>query len=1349
MEDMERYHIGLDIGTSSVGWAVIGDDFKIKRKKGKNLIGVRLFKEGDTAAERRGFRTQRRRLNRRKWRLKLLEEIFDPYMAEVDEYFFARLKESNLSPKDSNKKYLGSLLFPDVSDSNFYDKYPTIYHLRRDLMEKDKKFDLREIYLAIHHIVKYRGNFLEKVPAKNYKNSGASIGFLLEEVNSLYKDIIGDESVAILNSGKFEDVEKIILDEETRNLDKQKSVGKLLVEDKKKKNIVTAFSKAILGYKFNIEDLLLIKDSTLIESDKNKKITFNDENIDDIFNELSHSLDDNQMDLLTKTREIYFKFKLNMIVPTGYTLSESMIEKYEMHKAHLKMYKKFINTLNAKDRKILKNAYSDYINNEKAKAANAQENFYKTVKKTIKDNNSDTAKKIIGLIDEGNFMPKQRTGENSVIPHQIHQIELDRIIENQAKYYPWLAEENPVEKNRKFAKYKLDELVTFRVPYYVGPLVDKTESNKNEKETKFAWMVRKAKGTITPWNFENLVDRTESANRFIKRMTSKDTYIIGEDVLPASSLLYEKYKVLNELNNIKVNEKKLDIEQKQDIYLNLFTTAKNVTKKSLATYLNCSTDSISGLSDGEKFNSSLSSYIDLKAILGNIVDDCNKNENLEKIIEYSTVFEDGNIYKEKLSEISWLTDEQIEKLSNIHFKGWGRLSKKLLTQITNENGERIIDALWNTSNNFMQIINDESIQAKLAEINSEYTDTDKYDLEDILDKVYTSPQNKKAIRQVMKVVEDIEKAMKCEPTSIAIEFTREKRKSKLTNTRYKKISETYEEITDELISEYELGKLQSELDSKANNMRDRYYLYFMQLGRDMYTGEKINIDELHQKYDIDHILPQSFIKDDSLNNRVLTSKGVNIKEKSDKTAADLYAAKMGDFWRKLRKQGLMTEQKYKNLLTRTDSINKYTKQSFIKRQLVETSQVVKLAANILQDKYSNTKIIEVRARLNSDLRKEYELIKNREVNDYHHAIDGYLTTFVGQYLYKVYPKLRSYFVYDDFKKLDSNYLKHMDKFNFIWKLEDKKAEDVYDNVNNEFILNVPKMKDYIQKIYNYKYMLVSKEVTTESSAFYKETKYKAGGMNLIPIKQNKPINIYGGYKEKRNSYMMLVKIKKKKETIYKIVGIPRLLSDELDRLNTMSEKQLLLETIARTSLSKTEQNFKIILDKVYYGQLVIDGNQKYTLGSVIYKHNAMQLHLSKQSLDTLAVGKNKSREVSDEELMAVYKEILLVVNKYFELYDISKFRQKLNNGLEIFKELPIYNIYENNKIKKIGKFEVLNRILIGLHANAARADLSVLGFKDLGKLQVNGGIKLSPDAKLIYQSPTGIFSRAVRVKDLG
>ena len=293
------------------------------------------------------------------------------------------------------------------------------------------------------------------------------------------------------------------------------------------------------------------------------------------------------------------------------------------------------------------------------------------------------------------------------------------------------------------------------------------------------------------------------------------------------------------------------------------------------------------------------------------------------------------------------------------------------------------------------------------------------------------------------------------------------------------------------------------------------------------------------------------------------------------------------------------------------------------------------------------------------------------------------------------------------------------------------------------------MKAYIQKINDYKYMLVSKEVTTKNGAFYDQTKYNAKTVNLIPIKKDKPTNIYGGYKGKISGYMMLVKIQKKKGVIYKFVGVPRLWTDELDRLNDTDEKKTLLKKIAKASLSKAEQNFEVILDKVYYGQLIIDGGQKYTLGSSEYKYNAMQLHLSERALKILAKEKDKEAKVTDKELVDVYEEILSVVNKYFELYDINKFRQRLNEGLEMFKKLPIHNVYEGNKLKQVGKFEVLNRILIGLHANAMITDLKVLGIKTkLGQMQVIGGIKLSPEAKLIYQSPTGIFSRVVRVKDL-
>lgn len=45
-QGLRRYHLGLDIGTNSIGWTAIDDHFSLLRVKGKNAIGVRTFKEG-------------------------------------------------------------------------------------------------------------------------------------------------------------------------------------------------------------------------------------------------------------------------------------------------------------------------------------------------------------------------------------------------------------------------------------------------------------------------------------------------------------------------------------------------------------------------------------------------------------------------------------------------------------------------------------------------------------------------------------------------------------------------------------------------------------------------------------------------------------------------------------------------------------------------------------------------------------------------------------------------------------------------------------------------------------------------------------------------------------------------------------------------------------------------------------------------------------------------------------------------------------------------------------------------------------------------------------------------------
>lgn len=1373
------YHVGLDIGATSVGYAVIDDQYDPVKIKGKKAIGVRLFEEGKTAADRRSFRTTRRRLNRRKWRLKLLEEFFDPYITAIDSTFFARLRESNLSSEDDNKTFEGSLLFPDKTDHEFYQNYPTIYHLRHALMTEDRKFDIREIFLAIHHIVKYRGNFLNSTPVSRFDTNKINFAQDLDKLNELYKNEYPSAPFEI-NLDNTAEIAQILLNHDIKKLDKQKQVAKLIVAksqddkdlDKINKKIATQISKAILGYSASLNDILKVE----TEDSSKWKIDFNSADVDEKLTGLIPELDENQQSILNIILALYSKLTLNGIVPSGMSLSESMIAKYDEHSKHLKLLKEYVKTIDTKARKEIADAYSLYVGNAKKGSKGIdQEEFYKRVKKHL--DNSDLAIKIKDLIDNSQFMPKQRTNQNGVIPYQLHQKELDQIIEKQAKYYPWLAERNPVKEHYD-AKYKLDELVAFRVPYYVGPLIDPKEvpDNKQGKDNaSFAWMVRKEVGQITPWNFDEKVDKVESANNFIKRMTTKDTYLIGEDVLPAHSLIYERFKLLNELNIIRVNGYKLAVNVKQDIYNNLFKKQKSVTKRVLTKYLQTNlklpeVPQITGLSDPTKVTSQLDTYIDLQKILGKeIVDNIDKQDDLEKIIEWSTVFEDKKIYRTKLQEINWLTEKQKDELASHRYQGWGRLSKKLLTSLTDKNGKSIIDLMWETPRTFMEVQSRPEFAEQIKNANQDKLTQDSY--EDVLADAYTSPQNKKAIRQVIKVVDDIVNAAGKAPKFISLEFARSDEQSKRSQSRLSRVQETYKTTAKELVDG---SNLSDELQNCAN-LSDRYYLYFTQLGRDVYTGKPINIDEISTMYDIDHILPQSFLKDDSLDNRVLVRRQEN-NAKSD-TVPALKFAKMKPFWDKLRKHELISKKKYNNLITNPNSIDKYKAIGFVNRQLVETRQVIKLAANILASRYPQTKIIEVKASLTHQMRDSFDLIKNRDVNDYHHAFDGYLSAFVGQYLYNRYPKLQPYFVYGQFKKFDKQSTKiemKLNHFNFLYDLEPdekltkKKPDKIVNKNTGEIIASRKDLTEKLNRVYSYKFMLVSQQVFTRRGAMYDQTIYSAkSNKKLIPLKKGKRTDIYGGYSGNKDAYMAIVKLPGKKEDKYQVVGIPVRAVAKLKQAEQVGREEYLAElkkviapnfTKVKTNRktgekTKTQHNFEVIVPKVMYRQLIVDGEQKLTLGSSTYQYNARQLVISRKSVETMSLQFIKDKKIDDEEkntrLVEAYDDILDKVNQYFSLYDKNKFRQKLNDGRGIFLNLPINSEFKNSKKVKVGKLEVLQNILIGLHANAAMGTLKVLGLSTpFGQLQVPRGIQVSPNAYLVYQSPTGLFERKVQLKNI-
>lgn len=75
-ETLKKLRLGLDIGTNSVGYALLDENNKLIKKNGHTFWGVRMFDEAETAKDRGSYRKSRRRLLRRKERMEILRSFF-------------------------------------------------------------------------------------------------------------------------------------------------------------------------------------------------------------------------------------------------------------------------------------------------------------------------------------------------------------------------------------------------------------------------------------------------------------------------------------------------------------------------------------------------------------------------------------------------------------------------------------------------------------------------------------------------------------------------------------------------------------------------------------------------------------------------------------------------------------------------------------------------------------------------------------------------------------------------------------------------------------------------------------------------------------------------------------------------------------------------------------------------------------------------------------------------------------------------------------------------------------------------------------------------------------------------
>lgn len=1352
---MEKYYLGLDIGTNSVGWAVTDPSYRLERFHKKDMWGIRLFEQADTAADRRVKRTNRRRLQRRHQRIQLLQELFAEEMAKVDDTFFLRLNESKLHLEDKSVQEKYPLFIEKgYTDIDFYQEYPTIYHLRKDLMESDQPHDIRLVYLAIHHLLKYRGHFL----IDGSLNSAKSFSTVFEQMMRSVQDGLNIDFTV----SHPERVEEILRNRTMARSSKSKLLEKEFVIDpgeddpKSLKTVVKQICTFIAG---NKGDLKKVFSEDLDELEKTG-FKFSDPGFDEeILPDLENKIPD-LLNVVQAMKAVYDWSVLVDILDGEEYLSFAKVKQFDEHKHNLHQLRQVMKKYCEKktwmdffDDPTGKSNYAAYIGHVKKNGKKysvkrcSEEDFYKNLKGilgNISPNEEDTIliNKLKEKAESQILLPLQRSKDNGVVPHQVHQIELREILDHAKTYLSFLKQRDDrgISVSEKILK-----IFEFRIPYYVGPLSDRHMENGAN-----AWIVRKEAGRIYPWNYKEKIDLEKSNEAFIRRMTNKCTYLLGEDVLPKNSLLYQKFMVLNELNNLKIRGKGISVALKQQIYEDLFCSHTKVTGKKLLTYLRAYEDSELSSEDlsgfDQNFKASLSAQLDFeKQIFKEDFKKDSVKKIAEDIIRWKTIYGDDNrmvqnMVRQQYPEV--FSEEQLKKLNRLHYSGWGNFCAKFLTGIEGvhkDTGQQftILQALWETNCNLMQLLSKQyTFQNAIEECNAlNAGEIKSVDYDSLVRDLYTSPANKRAIWQTIQITEEIKKVMKGVPDKIFIEMARgEEKEKKRTQSRKDRLMELY------AACESDVREWTKELDRW--NERDfnsmKLYLYYTQMGRCMYTGEPIDLDALmsgNSKWDRDHIYPQSKIKDDSIDNLVLVNKTENAKKSNGLLSLEVQK-KQREFWKELLEGGFISKKKY-DRLTRNSDFSEEELAGFISRQLVETRQSSKAVAELLKRIYPDSQIVYVKASLASQFRKNnLHMLKSRRVNDYHHAKDAYLNIVVGDVYdakftsnpiawmkknYKSNYSINRVFDYDVYRGTE-----------LVWKAIDKDAKK---QGSIEIVRKTMLQNNILYTEYTY----------CGKGQLFNETIAKKGAGASIALKKGLDPEKYGGYTSPNTAYFAFVEFDGKKgQRVKQILEIPVYVANRIPE-----DKNILIEYFENV---KGLKNVKILREKIKKNALIsVDGFPMRIRGvdekNILFKGN-VQLVLDREYEEIIRNIEKYNEKVEKFSINEKYDG--LSHDSVDGLYDV--FVNKLNET--IYKKRPANqgaNLVKNRDLFRNlvleEKAKVVNEILTMLRCDiATTADLKLVnGGGYAGSMKVNKNTLGKSKLILINQSITGLFENRIEL----
>ncbi len=402
-----KYNIALDPGVANLGYCVTTLNHDIlKIDDNKALFGTIKYPEAETSAGRRGCRTARRNNDHKKIRVDALQDYFEEEIAKIDPEFLTRLNESGLvaGDKSTNSEYI---LFDDedYSDKQYYDEYPTVQHLIKDIIEGKKIKDIRLIYLAILSEYKHRGNMNSKIRIN--PNNDIPLNELISDYCS-QADKLFDIDLKI----DEKEYEKVFFSN-----DKITNKGKALCEmsgyttNSTEGMLCRLIINATIDFKniLGLNDSLKVKLSDLFDEEKDDQLR--SEATSDIY------------DFIDLARNLYSAILLKKFLGPHKYPSQAKVALYDKHKADLACLKKALGADKASYNEVFNtsddNSYKGYLKNSNKNA----KPFFAKIKAIIERlceagmvSDADTDY-ILNEIENGTFLPKQRTAQNAIIPN--------------------------------------------------------------------------------------------------------------------------------------------------------------------------------------------------------------------------------------------------------------------------------------------------------------------------------------------------------------------------------------------------------------------------------------------------------------------------------------------------------------------------------------------------------------------------------------------------------------------------------------------------------------------------------------------------------------------------------------------------------------------------------------------------------------------------------------------------------------------------------------------------------------------------------------------------------------------